>query len=95
MQNKWLKRESSALSEGEKRRKKTDPDNAMLFWNAAATMVLNPHTIHSKQFLKYKIILWLTLKEKYMASGFNGIGEFSLENMIVNIFVLWHNFTVE
>ena len=57
MQNKWLKRESPALSEGEKRRKKTDPDNAMLFWNAAATMVLNPHTIHSKQFLKYKIIL--------------------------------------
>ena len=38
MQNKLFKRETSILLEGEKTREKMDPDNAMLFLNASATI---------------------------------------------------------
>ena len=38
-----------------KNKNKIEPD-VILFLNASATMVLNPHGIYSKQFLKYKII---------------------------------------
>ena len=38
MQNKLFKRETSILLESEKTRKKMDPDNAMLFLNASATI---------------------------------------------------------
>ena len=43
-----------------KKRDKIEPD-VVLFLNDSATMVSNPHGIYSKQFLKYKIIQWITL----------------------------------
>ena len=51
-----------------KKRDKIEPD-VVLFLNDSATMVSNPHGICSKQFLKYKIIQWITLTRGVYDAG--------------------------